>query len=115
MQKGKSTYNISDSPDLYPTAVFVINKYGVIFNTNKLGLSLISSKKENIINKNFLGYLDENGKNNFQQFFYKTSNSSEPQTAEINFKGIDNNYFPALAVAKSITFTESADKFCSVS
>lgn len=115
MQKEKSDHNISDSPDLYPTGLFVLNKYGVIFNANKPGLSLISSKNDNLLNKNFLDYLDENGKINFQRFFYKASNSSEPQIAEINFRGIDNNYFPALVVAKSVTFSESTDKFCSLS
>ena len=75
MQKEKSAHNISDSPDLYPTGVFVINKYGVIFNANKPGLSLINSKEENIFKKNFLEFLDESGKSNFQRFFYKASNS----------------------------------------
>jgi len=114
MQKEKSTRNTSDSPDLYPTGLFVLNKYGVIFNANKPALSLISSKKENILKKNFLEFLDESGKNNFQRFFYKASNSSEPQIAEINFKGADNNFFPALVVAKSVTFSESTEKFCSL-
>jgi PAS domain S-box-containing protein len=114
MKKGKLAYNISDSPDPYPTGLFVINKFGVIFNANKSGLSLISSKNDNILNKNFLDYLDEYGKNNFQRYFYKASNSSEPQIAELNFRGIDNNYFPALLIAKSVTFSESTDKFCSI-
>ena len=114
MQKGKSTRKIADPPDLYPTGLFVLNQFGVIFNANKPALSLISSKRESVVKKNFLDFLDESGKSNFQSFFYKASKSSEPQIAEINFKGNDNNYFPALAIAKSVTFSESTDKFCSL-
>jgi len=114
MPKEKSSHNTSDSPDLYPTGLFVLNQFGVIFNANEPGLSLISSKKEDIVKKNFLEFLDESGKINFQSFFYKASNSSKPQIAEIKFKGVDNKYFPALVVAKSVSFSESKDKFCSL-
>ncbi len=114
MSKGKSSYSLSELPDLYPTALFVLNKYGVIFNSNKTGLSLISNENDTVLNKNFLDFLDESGKDNFQRFFYKVTNSSEPQVAELNFKGIDHNYFNALVVAKSVTFSESAEKFCSI-
>jgi len=114
MAKGKSSHSLSELPDLYPTALFVLNKYGAIFNSNKTGLSLISTEKESVLNKNFLDFLDESGKDNFQRFFYKVTNSSEPQVSELNFRGIDNNYFNALVVAKSVTFSESAEKFCSL-
>ena len=77
MSKGKSSHSLSELPDLYPTALFVLNKYGAIFNSNKTGLSLISTEKESVLNKNFLDFLDESGKDNFQRFFYKVTNSSE--------------------------------------
>jgi len=114
MSQENSKHDILDSADLYPTGLFVIDQNGVVFNVNEAGLSLISLTKENIISKSFVDFLNEDSKSDFQSCFKKALNSSEPQIAEIDIKGVDNNYFHALLAAKSAIFSESEDKFCSL-
>ena len=72
----KSSEYFSDSADLYPTGLFVLNQNGLVFNVNETGLSLISLKKENIISKNFVDFLDENSKSDFPNFFLNTARNN---------------------------------------
>jgi PAS domain S-box-containing protein len=114
MSEDKTVIDYSNSADLYPTGLFVLNEKGIVFNVNDTGQSLISIKKENIISKNFIDFLNENSKTNFEDFLQKVLNSSEPQITEIEIKGVDNNYFHALLTAKSAHFSDSGEKFCSL-
>ena len=104
----------SDSTDLFPTGLFVLGQDGVVINVNEIGLSLICIRKENIISKRFVDFLETNGKDDFQRFFQKALNSSEPQIIETNIKGIDNIFFHAFLVAKSVTLSDLNDKICSL-
>ncbi len=114
MQKKKSALVLSETVDLYPTSVIIINEFGVIFNANSAAISLIGGKKGSTLSKNFLEYIDLISQSNFKKYFYKVTSSQQPQISEIKFKGIDNNYFDALVIGKSVTFPESKDKFCSL-
>ena len=104
----------SDSADLFPTGLFLLDRNGVVINANESGLSLISLIKENIIGKRFVDFLDTNSKEGFQKFFRKVLTSSETQIIKTNIKGVDNIFFHAFLVAKSTTFSDSTDKFCSL-
>lgn len=114
MSEIASVNSLSSSYVLYPTGLFVLNQNGVIFYVNEVGLGLISLKRENILKKSFFDFLHENDKSNFQRFFQKALNSSEPQITEIDIKGADNNFFHALLTAKPTIISESTDKFCSL-
>ena len=114
MSEDKNVIDYSSSADLYPTGLFVLNENGRVFNVNEAGLSLISLKRENIISKSFVDFLNETSKRDFENFFQKVLNSSEPQIAEFDIIGADNNYFHALLTAKSANFADSTEKFCSL-
>jgi len=114
MSEVDSVNNLSSSYVLYPTGLFVLNQNGVIFYVNEVGLALISLKRENILKKSFFDFLDENDRSDFQSFFQKALNSSEPQITEIDIKGVDNNFFHALLSAKPTIISDSTDKFCSL-
>ncbi len=114
MSEVASVNSLSSSYVLYPTGLFVLNQNGVIFYVNEVGLGLISLKRENVLKKSFFDFLDENDRSDFQRFFQKALNSSEPQITEIDIKGVDNNFFHALLSAKPTIISDSTDKFCSL-
>jgi PAS domain S-box-containing protein len=115
MIKRKSSDTVLNSIDHYPTGLFVINEYGVIISINNQGLSLLGSKNENLSNRNFLEYLDENGKTDFPKFFQRAYNSTEPKKTKFNIRRIDSGYFEALLIAKPVKLSKSTDKLCSIS
>jgi PAS domain S-box-containing protein len=114
MPEEKPAIDYSNSADLYPSGLFVLNENGIVFNVNETGLFLISLKRENIISKSFTDFLNENKISEFSDFIKKAINSSVPQVTEMDIKGADNNYFHALLTAKSAAFSDSTDKFCSL-
>jgi PAS domain S-box-containing protein len=109
MSEVKSAFNLVASADLYPTGLFVINQIGKILYVNDAGLALISLSKEDVTDKSFIEFIDENDKNDFQEFLKKALFSTETHV------GASNKNFHSLLAAKSMTSPASAEKSCSIS
>ena len=107
--------SLLNSFEMYPTGVFLLNSASLIFYVNELGLSLVGSKNENLIRKSFLELIDEKSKRDFQKFLKKAFYSPETQKAKLGIKGIGDEFFEALLIAKQLEFSNSTDPLCFLS
>jgi PAS domain S-box-containing protein len=112
MLKGKLPEVLLKSLEIYPAGVFVLNTAGLIFYVNELGTSLVGSKNENLINKSFLELIDKKGKSDFQEFLQKVFASSESSRTNLRIKGVDEEFFEALLIAKYFEFSHSTVPLC---
>ncbi|UCH66797.1 MAG: PAS domain-containing sensor histidine kinase [Ignavibacterium sp.] len=115
MSEVKSAFNLVASAELYPTSLFVLNQDGMVLYANDAGLDLIRLSKEDVTDKFFSEFIDENDKFDFQEFLKKALFSTETQITELDIVGAGNKYFHALLTAKPITSPASAEKSCSIS
>lgn len=104
-----------NSFEMYPTGVFLLNSASLIFYVNEPGLSLVGSKNENLIKKSFLELIDEKSKSDFQKFLKRAFASSETQKTKLSIRGISNDFFEALIVAKQVELSHSTDPLCFLS
>jgi PAS domain S-box-containing protein len=107
--------SLLNSFEMYPTGVFLLNSASLIFYVNELGLSLVGSKNENLIKKSFLELIDEKNKRDFQKFLQKVFYSSETQKTKLGIKGMGDEFFEALLIAKQLEFSNSTDPLCFLS
>jgi len=101
-----------DTIELFPAGLFVLNQDALIIDVNKPGLLLICNDKKEILNKNFSEFIEEKDKEKFRLILKKVFKISETQTIEIKVKGINNSYFPALAMIRCVETPVTTNRFC---
>jgi len=115
MPESKLPKSLSNSFEIYPMGVFLLDSIGDILYANRLGSSLVGSKNENLIKKSFLELIDEKSKSDFQKFIKKALASSETQKTKLNIIGMGDEAFEALLIAKYIELSKSTDPLCFLS
>lgn len=110
----ESIPGIHEMLDLFPTALFLVDKESAIIELNNAGISLSGWTRDQLINSYFTGMLEESNAESFLRMIQKSFNSKEPQVVEIKFKKRDSNYIHALAVLRTSPKQEYKNKICSI-
>jgi PAS domain S-box-containing protein len=97
-----------------PNSIFLLDPSGITFYGNSAGKSLVNSKNENVSNKNFLDFIAEVNKSDFEKFLKRVFEFSEPQKIKLIVIGIDIAPFEALLIAKPIKLPSTTDTYCSL-
>jgi len=112
MPESKLPKSLLNSFEMYPAGVFLLNSIGVIFYANELGISMVGSKNENLLKKSFLELIDKKSKSDFQRFLQRAFASSEIQKTKLRIRGIGDEFFEALLIAKYFDLSHSTEPIC---
>ena len=104
----------SEVIELFPSALFLLDKDAKILELNNFGTKLTGWNKEELVNTDFCELLDGGEKEMIQRMIQKSFGVKEPQVADIKIKKRDKNFFYSLAVIKSGSHPELKNQFCSI-
>ena len=113
LNEGISVY--SEMMEIFPSALFILDKETKILELNSIGASLTGWGKEQLINTRFSELLDDEEKETINRIVEKSFVTKDSQVADLKIRKRDKNYIYTLAVAKSVSFAENKNTVCSVS
>lgn len=100
--------------EIFPSGLFVLNENILVIDVNKLGLSFIGCKKEEILGRDFSEIIAENDRDQFQRALQKAFKFSETQTAEIKVKGAGDNFFHSFVTLRFVASPDAKNGYCFV-
>jgi len=106
--------NVFQLAELFPASLFVLNEQGIIYDANETALELIGEGKNNIVQTNFIDFIEENYRDSFLDFLKNTYETSITQKTNLKIKGKDNKNIYTVVLAKIVKGFAIEEKLCSV-